>query len=141
MQHASELASRYTNHQTSHEGRRRQLDMQSKEIESLRAAISSQAGKLQRMQSDTRYDRPSIDAQKLASRLEAEIKRLSQEADRFGRDLIELRDEREYLIEKHRRELEHHERASRQNKAQLQLLHDQVASLRDSAMHEAEMTM
>ena len=115
--------------------------MQSKELEDLRSAFSSQASRLQKMQSNTRHDRENPEAQKLAARLEAEIKRISQEADRFGRDLIELRDERDYLIEKHRRELEHHERVGKQNKAELQLLHDQVTGLRHNAMLEAEMTM
>lgn len=115
--------------------------MQSKELEDLRTAFSSQASKLQKIQSGARHDRPNPEAQNLAARLEAEIKRISQEADRFGRDLIELRDERDYLIERHRQELEHHERMGKQNKAELQLLHDQVRSLRHNAMLEAEMTM
>lgn len=129
MQHVNELATKHASLQISYDERRRQVDEQAREIESLRAAFSSQAEELYQARSEKkRALSGGGDILNVASKLEleSELKRIQQYADQFGRDLIQLRSEREKLFAHHQDELQQHERVNKQIHSQMRLLKDQL---------------
>lgn len=127
MQHVNELATMHTSLQISYDERRRQIDEQAREIESLRAAFSSQAEELYQARSEKkRALSGGGDTLHAASKLESELKRIQQHADQFGRDLIHLRGEREKLLSRHQDELQQHERVNKQIHSQMRLLKEQL---------------
>ena len=122
------------------DGRRRQLDRQAKEIESLRAALTTQPQSMKQ----TRAEKENIksdtsDLRPLASKLEFELKRIQQEANQFGRDLVRLRTERDQLLVHHRDEIEQHERTTKQIRAQLRDLKQQLAKRKEQPNTAVEM--
>lgn len=133
-QHANELVTKHASLQISYDGRRRQIDEQAREIESLRAAFSTQAEELYQARSEKkRALSGGGDILHVASKLESELTRIQQHADQFGRDLIQLKGEREKLLAHHRDELQQHERINKQIHSQMRLLKEQLA-VRKSSM-------
>ncbi|KAI5120368.1 hypothetical protein M0805_006890 [Coniferiporia weirii] len=125
---ASELSAKHDNLQNSYDGRRRQLDLQAKEIEDLRALVAPQLYKSNQAHSDEhRIHTKDPEVHTKARDLEAELKRVQQQAASFGHDLRRLRDERDKVITHYRHEVEQHERTNKQNRAQLRLLKEQLA--------------
>lgn len=132
MQHVNELATKHASLQISYDERRRQIDEQAREIESLRAAFSSQAEELYQARSEKKRTLSGGGDIHAASKLESELKRIQQHADQFGRDLIQLRGEREKLLAHHQDELQQHERVNKQIHSQMRLLKEQLAAQKGS---------
>ena len=68
-----------------------------------------------------------------ARKLQSELKRIQQEANNFGRDLVHLRTERDQLVVRHREEIGLHQRETNQIRAQLRSLKQQLANRKDVA--------
>ncbi|THH07320.1 hypothetical protein EW145_g3460 [Phellinidium pouzarii] len=100
------------------------LDVQTKEIGDLHAAVSSQTKKCMEME-HTQSEGPNI--RDVAWKLEMEIKCVQQEAEFYGRDLQQLRSEKDRMDMHYRQELEQHERANKETRTQLRLLKEQLA--------------
>lgn len=119
--------------QFSYDARRHLLDRQAKEIENLRSALSSQAQVL-----DDRWNKENAQVESgelavFARKLQSELKRIQQEANNFGRDLVHLRTERDQLVVRHREEIGLHQRETNQIRAQLRSLKQQLANRKDVA--------
>ncbi|KAL1693565.1 hypothetical protein GGG16DRAFT_88498 [Schizophyllum commune] len=127
---ASRLHDQYLKSQTSHDGRRHQLDLHLLEIEDLRRALSDQADELHRAEAERhRIEAERSDVAKTVGVLEADLKRVRRDAEAFGRDLQALRGEKEKLEAKRRED----ERARKQAQAQIRLLTEQVERHKESA--------
>lgn len=131
---------KHANLQLSYDGRRRQLDRQAKEIDSLRAALSTQAETLNEVRyakKDSQSD--GIDLHFLATRLEDELKRIQQQAHQFGRDLIKLRAERDQTVARHKDEIQEQERASKQLRVQLRVLKERFTTGKENGDIQSKM--
>ncbi|KAL1747869.1 hypothetical protein HDZ31DRAFT_72004 [Schizophyllum fasciatum] len=127
---ASRLHDQYLKSQTSHDGRRHQLDLHLLEIEDLRRALSDQADELHRAEGERhRIEAERSDVAKTVGVLEADLKRVRRDAEAFGRDLQALRGEKEKLEAKRKED----ERARKQAQAQIRLLTEQVERHKEGA--------
>ncbi|KAF8527286.1 hypothetical protein JB92DRAFT_2698552 [Gautieria morchelliformis] len=118
--------------QSSHEERCHQLDLRVNEIEDLRRELSEQARELERVESEknqARADRSGI-VRSVAS-LELDLKRVRSDAEVLGRDLRDLRTERDRSETRHRDELGKADRAQKQVCAQLRLANEQLEVQRE----------
>jgi chromosome segregation ATPase len=118
--------------QSSHDERRHQLDLRVNEIEDLRREVSEQARELERIESEknqARADRSGI-VRSVAS-LEADLRRVISDAEVLGRDLKDLKIERDRSETRHRDELGKADRAQKQLSAQLRLANEQLEAQRE----------
>lgn len=118
--------------QSSHDERRHQLDLRVNEIESLRREISEQARELEKMESEknqARADQSGI--VRSVTSLELDLKRVISDAEALGRDLKDLKTERDVSETRHRNELDKANRAQKQLCAQLRLANEQLEAQRE----------
>jgi chromosome segregation ATPase len=102
------------------------------EIEDLRRELSDQARELERVESEknhARADRSGI-VRSVAS-LELDLKRVRNDAEVLGRDLRDLRTERDRSETRHRDELGKADRGHKQLCAQLRLANEQLEVQRE----------
>ena len=97
--------------QSSYDGRRRQLELQSDEIAKLRAAVAASNDRVKEVEAEKqRMREEQDDVHSLILKLESDLRRVQTEAERFGIDLKQLRLEKEQDEARHLTELETHER-------------------------------
>ncbi|KAF8892193.1 hypothetical protein BD779DRAFT_1661469 [Infundibulicybe gibba] len=133
---ASRLRDEYTASAASHDNRRQQLDLHLTEIDELRRAVSNQADELH--QAETEKQRISAEKREVAQTvaiLEADLRRVKQDAEAFGRDLKLLRIEKEKTGTKHQEEILKLERSKKQYQTQLRLLTEQLDNQRELTQH------
>lgn len=126
---AGKAQAEYAASQTSHDGRRQQLDACLTEIDELRRALANSTDELQRTEQEKNriiIEKTSI-VQTIDS-LEAELKRVRKDAAAIGLDLKALRTEKQKTHEKHMEEMTKAERAKKQSQAQIRLLTEQLES-------------
>ena len=118
--------------QLSHDERRHQLDLRVNEIGDLRRELSEQARELKKAESEknqARADRSGI-IRSVAS-LEATLKRVRSDAEVLGKDLKDLKVERDRSETRHNDDLSKADRAQKQLSAQLRLANEQLESQRE----------
>ncbi|KAG6334363.1 hypothetical protein ID866_4724 [Astraeus odoratus] len=126
---ANKARAEYTTSQTSHEGRRQQLDACLAEIDELRQALANQTDELQRTEREkNRIIVEKTDITRTIDVLEAELKRVRKDAEAFGRDLKVLKAEKQKMQEKQTEEAAKAERVKKQSQAQIRLLSEQLES-------------
>ncbi|KAI6041341.1 hypothetical protein EDC04DRAFT_2893316 [Pisolithus marmoratus] len=126
---ASKARAEYTASQTSHDGRRQQLDACLAEIDELRRALANSTDELQRTEQEK--NRIVIEKTSIArtiDTLEAELKRVRKDATAIGLDLKALKTEKQKTHEKYKEETAKAERAKKQSQAQIRLLTEQLES-------------
>ena len=139
QQEVHRLRNQYAASSTSHDNRRHQLDLHLLEIDDLRRKLSEQADELQRaeMEKDWIFAEKS-DVARTVAVLEADLRRVKNDAEAFGRDLKLLRVEKEKQETKHKDELSRLERTRKQAQAQIRLLNEQLESHRTKTSHARE---
>lgn len=136
---AGKAQAEYAASQTSHDGRRQQLDACLTEIDELRRALANSTDELQRTEQEKNriiVEKTSI-VQTIDS-LEAELKRVRKDATAIGLDLKALRTEKQKMHEKHIEEMSKAERAKKQSQAQIRLLTEQLESHKAKAKKARE---
>ncbi|KAJ3917416.1 hypothetical protein F5877DRAFT_44671 [Lentinula edodes] len=122
----SEAASRKT-----HDKHRHELDLYLGEIEDLRKALSDRSGELHRVEAEKhRIAAERSDVAQTVAVLEADLRRVRDSAEAFGRDLKELRLEKERLEKEHQEEQLKMHRAKKQTQTQIRLLTEQLEGQR-----------
>ncbi|KAI6112992.1 hypothetical protein F5141DRAFT_1188202 [Pisolithus sp. B1] len=124
---AGKARAEYAASQTSHDGRRQQLDACLTEIDELRRALANSTDELQRTEQEKNriiIEKTTI-VQTIDS-LEAELKRVRKDAAAIGLDLKALKTEKQKMHEKHKEEMTKAERAKKQSQAQIRLLTEQL---------------
>ncbi|KDQ61486.1 hypothetical protein JAAARDRAFT_511841 [Jaapia argillacea MUCL 33604] len=138
-EHVNKLRDQYTASQTSHENRRQQLDNHLAEIDELRRALSEQADELHRTAAEkNRMVAERTDIAQTVAVLEADLQRVKREAEAFGRDLKQLRAEKNRQESKHKDDITKAERAQKQSQTQIRVLTEQLESQRESAKRAKE---
>ncbi|KAG6831612.1 hypothetical protein H0H87_004674 [Tephrocybe sp. NHM501043] len=128
---ADRLRAAYSASSTSHDNRRHQLDLHLLEISDLRRALSDKSNELQKAEHEKqRVSEEKSDVVRTVATLEADLRRVKRDAEAFGRDLKQLRSEKEKEQEKHREEVAHLERAKKQTQTQIRLLNEQLDNQR-----------
>lgn len=121
------LRREFSTSQLSHDERRHELDLRVSEIEDLRRELSERVRELERVESENnqaRADRSGI--VRTVTSLESALKRVRKDAEVLGRDLKDLKVERDRSTTKHRDELSKADRAQKQLSAQLRLAKEQL---------------
>ena len=118
--------------QLSHDERRHQLDLRVNEIEDLRREVSEQARELERIESERNQARADrIGIVRSVTSLESDLQRVISDAETLGRDLKDLKIERDRSETRHRDEMAMADRAQRQLSSQLRLANEQLESQRE----------
>ena len=88
--------------QASYNGRRKQIDVQAAEMEDLRRALSTQETLLDKAVADrNRAEFDSREVQAVIRGLEADLKRVQKDADKFGEDLKRLHRQKDEMEARH----------------------------------------
>ncbi|KAG7445045.1 uncharacterized protein BT62DRAFT_206857 [Guyanagaster necrorhizus] len=126
-EHANRLRDEHAASQISHDNRIQQLDLHMTEIDDLRRALSNQGEELQRVETEkNRISAERSEVSRTVAVLEADLKRVKQDAEAFGRDLKLLRSEKDRAEAKQKDELARAERAKKQAQTQVRLLTEQL---------------
>ena len=113
--------------QASYNGRRKQLDLQSKEIDDLRAALSTKTDALNKVLHErAKASADEKDVRSVVSALETDVTRMQKEAHQLGSDLKRLRNEKTKAEVKYADDTVRFERVCKQNRAEIRLLKEQL---------------
>ncbi|KDR80779.1 hypothetical protein GALMADRAFT_241215 [Galerina marginata CBS 339.88] len=124
---ANNLRNEYVAHSTSHDNRRHELDLHRLEIDDLRRALDDRANDLQRVEKEKKkIATEKGDVARTVAALEADLRRVKQDAEAFGRDLKLLRSEKGKLETKNNDEIAKAERSKKQAQTQIRLLNEQL---------------
>lgn len=127
FQHANRLLEKEAASRTTHDKHCHQLNLHLGEIEDLRKALSDRSGQLHRVEAEkNRIATERSDVAQTVAALEADLKRVRENAEAFGRDLKDLRAEKEKLEKKHQEEQSKAERTKKQTQTQIRLLTEQL---------------
>ncbi|KAJ3717958.1 hypothetical protein C8R42DRAFT_724167 [Lentinula raphanica] len=130
-EHANKLLDKEATSRKAHDKHRHELDLYLGEIEDLRKALSDRAHELQRVESEKhRIAAERSDVAQTVALLEADLKRVRENAEAFGQDLKELRLEKERLEKKHHEEQTKADRSKKQAQTQIRLLTEQLEGQR-----------
>lgn len=133
-QNVNKLRKSHATSQTSHDKRRHALDLHLLEIEDLRRALSAQTGELQRAEAETqRAASERCDLAHTVVELEADLRRVRRDAETFGRDLRELRAQKDKLEAERHDATARAERAQKQAQTQIRVLKEEVQEQRERA--------
>ncbi|EKM50608.1 uncharacterized protein PHACADRAFT_152721 [Phanerochaete carnosa HHB-10118-sp] len=133
-ENVNQLRKSHATSQTSHDKRRHALDLHLLEIEDLRRAISAQTGELQRAEAETqRAASERGDLARTVAALETDLRRVRRDAEAFGRDLRELRAQKDKLEAERRDATARAERAQKQAQTQIRVLKEEVQEQRERA--------
>lgn len=139
LQHANKLLDTEAASRKTHDKHRHQLDLYLGEIEDLRKALSDRSGELHRVEAEKhRIAAERSDVAQTVAALEADLKRVRQNAESFGRDLKDLRVEKERLERKHQEEQSKADRAKKQTQTQIRLLTEQLEGQRAKTLKARE---
>jgi chromosome segregation ATPase len=109
------------------------------EVDDLRRALSHQADELQRAEEEkNRIASQKSDVARTVALLESDLKRVRRDAEAFGRDLKNLRAEKERWEAKQKDEAVKAERARKQSQTQIRLLNEQLEGQREKARRAKE---
>ncbi|KAE9397790.1 hypothetical protein BT96DRAFT_883573 [Gymnopus androsaceus JB14] len=126
-EHANRLLEKEAASRTTHDKHCHQLNLHLGEIEDLRKALSDRSGQLHRVEAEkNRIATERSDVAQTVAALEADLKRVRENAEAFGRDLKDLRAEKERLEKKHQEEQSKAERTKKQTQTQIRLLTEQL---------------
>ena len=132
LQRLSKVREQHAASQTSHEQRRHDLDLQLLEIEDLRKLLSQQADVLQLAEEQKeRVTSEKTDMSRTVATLESDLRRVKRDAEAFGRDLKQLRSQKERLEETKKEEAAKAERAQKQAQTQIRLLKEEAKEERE----------
>lgn len=134
-QTADKLRKEYNTHLSSHDERRNELDHHRLEIEDLRRALDDRDTNLQRTEKEKQ--KISVETGEVAhtvATLEADLRRVRRDAEKFGHDLEVLKREKENLEANSKEELSKTERSWKQAQTQIRLLNEQVDAQKDKTM-------
>lgn len=106
--------------------------MQVQEIDELKQALDDRDGQLHKVQ------REKDGVAKNISGLEADLRRVRNDAEAFGKDLKMLKAEKDRLEARLKEELSMAERAKKQNQTQIKLLNEQLESQKQRATRALE---
>ncbi|KAJ3782678.1 hypothetical protein GGU10DRAFT_389676 [Lentinula aff. detonsa] len=130
-EHANRLLDNEAASRKTHDKHRHELDLYLSEIEDLRKALSDRGNELHRVESEKqRIAAERTDVAQTVALLEADLKRVRENAEAFGRDLKELRVEKERLERKHHEEQSKADRTKKQAQTQIRLLTEQLEGQR-----------
>ncbi|KAI0339572.1 hypothetical protein BDW22DRAFT_1399775 [Trametopsis cervina] len=130
--HLSQLREEHAASQTSHDQRRHELDLRLLEIEDLRKTLSEQTDELHRVAEEkNRASSENSDMARNVASLEADLRRVKRDAEVFGRDLKQLRTQKERLEAERKEEATKTERAQKQAQTQIRLLRDEAKEERE----------
>ncbi|KAF8511788.1 hypothetical protein BU17DRAFT_54376 [Hysterangium stoloniferum] len=124
---ANRLLQELSANQATHEEHRHQLDLRVNEIEDLHNALSDQALAMQKISSEK--DQAHADRNDIAltvASLEADLKRVRNDAEALGKDLKELRVERDKLDIRHRDDMTNADKVQKQLSTQIRLANEQL---------------
>ena len=114
------------------------MDAHLVEIEELRRALSDQADELQRSEEEkNRIASQKSDVARTVAQLEINLKRVRRDAENFGRDLKNLRVEKEQWDARQKEEASKSERTRKQAQTQIRLLNEQLDGQREKT-HRAK---
>lgn len=103
-------------------------------MEDLRRALSNQADELHRAEEDKhRAASEQGDMARTVAALETDLHRVRRDAEAFGRDLRELRTQKDRLEAERRDETVRSERAQKQAQTQIRVLKEEVQEQRETA--------
>ncbi|KIK56356.1 hypothetical protein GYMLUDRAFT_174310 [Collybiopsis luxurians FD-317 M1] len=138
-EHANKLLDKEAASRKTHDGHRHQLDLYLGEINDLRRALADRSGDLHRVEAEKlRIAIERSDVAHTVAALEADLKRVRENAEAFGRDLKELRLEKERLEKKNQEEQSRAERAKKQTQTQIRLLTEQLDGQRAKTLRARE---
>ncbi|KAJ4474994.1 hypothetical protein J3R30DRAFT_633332 [Lentinula aciculospora] len=138
-EHANQLLDNEAASRKTHDKHRHELDLHLNEIEDLRKALSDRSGELHRVEAEKhRIAAERSDVAQTVALLEADLKRVRENAEAFGRDLKELRLEKERLEKKHREEQTKADRTKKQTQTQIRLLTEQLEGQRSKTLKARE---
>ncbi|OCH84115.1 hypothetical protein OBBRIDRAFT_891971 [Obba rivulosa] len=133
-EHVQKLRDEHAASQTSHDNRRHELELQRLELDDLRRAYSQRGEELARAESERkRVAAEKADIAQSVAVLQADLKRVRQEADAYGRDLKNLHMQKETMEEARKDEKLKLERAQRQAQTQIRLLQEELEGQRQKA--------
>ncbi|KAF5351346.1 hypothetical protein D9758_008042 [Tetrapyrgos nigripes] len=136
---ANRLGNALAKSQKHHDDHRHQLDLHMSQIEDLQRALSDRSGELHRVEAEkARISAEKDDVAQTVAALEADLRRVKKDAQAFGRDLKQLRAEKEKLELKHHDEQVKAERIKKQTQTQIRLLNEEVESQRVRAQRAKE---
>lgn len=139
FQHANRLLESEAASRKTHDDHRHQLDLHLSEIEDLRKALSERSGQLHRIEAEkNRIATERSDVAQTVATLEADLRRVRENAEAFGRDLKELRVEKERLERKHQEEQSKADRTKKQTQTQIRLLTEQLEGQRAKTIRARE---
>ena len=128
----SKLREKHASRVTSHDTWRHKLDLQVQEIDELKQALDDRDGQLHKAQ------REKDGVAKNISGLEADLRRVRNDAEAFGKDLKLLKAEKDRLEAKLQEEVSMAERTKKQNQTQIKLLNEQLESQKQRATRALE---
>lgn len=129
-QTVNDLSAKHSQLQRSYNGRRKQLNSKTKEVDDLRTALSGQSAQLTKLRKEKeRIVAEHKDVQAHISNLESDLKRIQKEAESFGSDLKHLSAEKDMIETRYQRELGQLERVNKQSRAQIRILKEQLAKV------------
>lgn len=135
----NEVREEHAASQVSHDERRHQLDLRLLEIDDLKRALSTQARELLRTETDrARLAEENGDVARSVATLEADLQRVRNDAEVFGRDLRLLRAQKDRLEEERHMEQVRAERAQKQAQAQIRVLKEELDVQKEKAREAAE---
>lgn len=131
FQHANQLLDSEAVSRKTHDKHRHELDLYLSEIEDLRKALADRSGELHRVEAEKhRIAAERSNVAETVAVLEADLRRVRDNAEAFGRDLKELRLEKERLEKEHQEEQLKIHRAKKQTQTQIRLLTEQLEGQR-----------
>lgn len=133
-ENVNKLRKNHAASQTSHDKRRHALDLHLLEIEDLRRAMAAQADELHRVEAETqRAASERGDMARTVAALEADLRRVRRDAEAFGRDLRELRAQKDKLEAERRDATAKADRAQKQAQTQIRVLKEEAQEQRERA--------
>lgn len=134
QQHHQDISSRlnrlrqqFSASHATHQERTHQLDLKVNEIEDLRRELTERNRVVEKITSEKNQAHAErSDILRTVARLQGDLKRVRRDAEMLGKDLKELRSERDKMENKHRDELNQAERVQKQLSAQIRLANEQL---------------